>query len=71
MKKYGYVIEMRKTSSHHPGFFGFNGNYAGPLRSASVFNRRKAYYLRATDETVRKVELFKNGKPKKIVPMRG
>lgn len=66
MKKYGYVIEMKKSSPHYPGYYK-GANYAGPLWAATVFNRDTARELRFRDETVRKVELFKNGKPKKVV----
>lgn len=71
MKKYGYVVEMRKQSAHYPGFYqNFYQNkvgYAGPLRTAKVVSRNIAYAIRWDDEVVRKVELFKNGKPKRVV----
>jgi len=69
-KKYGYVIEMRKTSEYYPGFYQDGGKrgYAGPLRTAFVDTRRVAFMLRDVGvETVRKVELFKNGNPKRII----
>lgn len=65
-RKYGYVIEMRKTSDSYPGFYS-TSHYAGPLRSAEVFRKQLAYALRYEDETVRRVELFKNGNPKRVV----
>ena len=68
MKTYGYVIEMRKTSPFYPGFYQGNVLYAGPLRSAEVYSQYIAYTLRWDDEMVRRVELFKNGKPKRIIP---
>ena len=68
MKKYGYVIETRETSPHYPGFYSTSlTRYAGPLRSAAVNTRSMAYVLRDTCEIVRRVELFKNGKPKRII----
>ena len=67
MKKYGYVIEMKKTSSNYPGFYDAGFHYAGPLRDAAVYTRSWARGLCWGDETVHKVELFKNGKPKKII----
>ena len=69
MKKYGYVLEMRKTSHHYPGYYQgrLGHNFSGALRTAKVYSRDVARYLRNSYETVRKVELFKNGKPKKIV----
>ena len=76
MKKYGYVIEMRKTSFHYPGYY-CNFQSSGSceyaccwLRNAAVFKRGEAYSLRYDNETVRKVELFKSGKPKRVVSPR-
>ena len=71
VKKYGYVLEMRKGTRNYPGFYQKEMNrYVGPLRSAKVLSRNMAYVLRYGNEIVRKVELFKNGKPKRIVPLK-
>lgn len=67
MKKYGYVIEMRKNSTSYPGYYTGGPRYSRPLKFAAVYSRAEAYSLRYEEETVRKVELFKNGSPKKII----
>ena len=69
--KYGYVLEMHKGCRNYPGFYQKEmGRYVGPLRTANVLGRNMAYALRYDNETVRKVELFKNGKPKRLVKLR-
>jgi len=69
-KKHGWVIQMKKNSKDYPGFYIEYElyPYSGPLRTAFVCeNRRFARQLTRKDEIVRKVELFKNGKAKKII----
>lgn len=67
IKKYGYVIEMKRTSSDYPGFYSGGLPYARPLQFAIVYNREAAREVRFRDETVRKVELSTDGKPKRVV----
>ena len=67
MKKYGYVIEIRKTNKNYPMYYSGGVTYKRPLKFARVHSRTEAYGLRYKGETVRKVELFKNGNPKKVV----
>lgn len=67
MKQYGYVIEMKKTSSSYPGFYSVGTPYARSLQHAFVSDRAEARVNCFTDETVRKVGLFKNGRPKRVV----
>lgn len=68
-KKHGWVIEMKKNSSDYPGFYQiYVALYSGPLRTAFVCRSRQfARRIAAKDETARKVEFYKNGKPKKVV----
>ena len=69
IRKYGYVIEL--SENQPPKFYQKKaGVYSGTLRTAVVVGRNMAYTLRYDNETVRKVELFKNGKPKRIIPLK-
>ena len=68
-KMYGWVIEMKKGNTDYPGFYQDYGHpYSGPLCTAWVYrSRQTARWMVDPDEVVRKVSLYKNGKPKKII----
>ena len=70
-KKYGWIIQDWEN-----GFIDRHKNdYTDQLGDAGVFStraeaRKNIKKCGNIDETVRKVELFKNGKAKKIIPGR-
>lgn len=59
---------MKKVSHNYPGYYAPSGcSYIGNLRQAHVFSRNGL--LRYSVEIVRRVELFKNGKPRRVVTL--
>ena len=69
---YGWVVEMKKNNCRYPGFYGSSDRYSGPLRFAYVISSRDEArgLVFLGEEIVRKVELTKTGKAKKIIPGR-
>jgi len=74
-KTYGWIIQWDDIGDDI-GFVNQDGDeYTDCLRDALVFDtrakaRKNSKEVGDSDETVHKVELFKNGKAKKIIPGR-
>ena len=67
LKNYGWVLQIEKQGY----FLGLYMGIVRSIRSAAVYSTRKeARNKRIKGETVRKVELFKNGRAKKVLPER-
>ncbi len=72
--KTGWVIEMKKNSDHHPGFYARSQNcycHEDVTKAKVCSSRRKARdSVYTSTEVVRKVEVDDSGKAIKLIPGR-
>ena len=70
-KKHGWILQEKFLFKGDCRFYHYGGDYAYEIDKACVFNTRHvARFTKLDHETVRKVELLKNGRAKMIIPGR-
>lgn len=71
MKTYGWILVIKRMLRGNRFATFEHGSNVDSINKAQVWKvRQDAQVAKFSDETIRKVELFKNGKAKKIIPGR-